>query len=128
MVRRCFPDLARLPLDHNAFSIEPLSPSPWRQRLKPLIKAQQTWWKVQKRLGYDRRPYFRGYNSNRPELQALRQQANRHRDKLANIWDLSVLDELLPDQTVLPFEKDPIQETKRHLNLTGILLWAGENL
>jgi len=78
--------------------------------------------------GYDRRPYFRSYNSNRPELQVLRQQANRHRDKLADIWDLSVLDEILPNQAILPFEKDPIRETKRHLNLTGILLWAGENL
>lgn len=128
MVRRCFPDLARLPLDHNAFSLEPLSPSARRQRLQPLIKAQQTWWKVQKRLGYDRRPYFRSFNSNRPELQALRQQANRHRAKLADLWDLSVLDQLLPDQAVIPFGKDPIRETKRHLNLSGILLWAGENL
>jgi len=79
MVCRCFPDLARLPLDHNAFSVEPLSPSLRRKQLRPLIKAQQTWWKMQKRLGYDRRPYFRSYNSNRPELQVLDREIEQER-------------------------------------------------
>lgn len=128
IVRRYFPNLACLPLDHNAFNVEPLSPSPLRRKLSDLIRAQQVWWKLQKRFGYDRRSYFRSYNSNRLELKVLRQQAHLHRAKLSGIWNLAVLDELLPNQAILPFEKDPIRETKRHLNLTGILLWAGENL
>jgi asparagine synthase (glutamine-hydrolysing) len=128
LVRQCFPELARLPLDRNDFNIEPLSPSPERDRLKPLIKMRQRWWKLQKRCGHDRRYYHRAFNINRPELQALRRQANQHRAKLADVWDLAVLEELLPQQDHIPLGPDPIRETKRYLNLTGILLWAGKNL
>lgn len=128
IIRRCFPAVARLPLDHNDFNIEPLYLSPRRKRLKPLVKVQQRWWKLQKRLGRDRRYYYRNFNINRPELKALRQQADQHRAKFADIWNLSVLDELMPSQSQLNFKADPICETKRYLTLTGLLLWAGKNL
>ncbi|MEM8544775.1 MAG: hypothetical protein AAGF66_12390 [Cyanobacteria bacterium P01_H01_bin.119] len=127
IVKRSFPKLAALPLDHNDFRVTPLLASPVRKKLTLFNKTRQRWWRLQQRLGRDRRYYYRNFDINRPALQALRQRADAYRDKFSDIWDLSALQSLMPAQPKIPIQTDVILETKRCLTLTGALLWAGRN-
>jgi len=128
MVKAWFPDLARLPLDHNDFDIQPLSPSSWQKRLQPLFRVRKLGWKVQSKLGRERRYYYRMFDINHPGLRQVRRQANAYRDALSPQFNRAYFDQLLPPTETLALERDPIQETKRYLVLLALLLWAGKNL
>ena len=127
ILRSKFPTLARVPIDRNYYEPLLLNPSPWRQRLSYFYKAQIVWQKVQKKLGYERRYYYRIYDINRPGIRAIRRQAEAYRDKLSDVFDLDYFAQLLPPQDRISLGRDPIIETKRYLLLLGVLLWAGKN-
>jgi asparagine synthase (glutamine-hydrolysing) len=100
LVRTRFPRLAELPLDRNGWNIEPLQPSPLRQKLAPLWIAQQKWRRLQQQFGYERRRYYRVLNLNNPGWQAVRRQAEPYRVKVSHLFQKTMLDELLPSPNI----------------------------
>ncbi|MBD2579633.1 asparagine synthase-related protein [Oscillatoria sp. FACHB-1406] len=129
LVRTRFPQLAKLPLDRNGWNTEPLQPSPLRQKLAPLLLAQQKWRRLQQQFGYERRRYYRVLNLNNPGWQAVRRQAEPYRGKVSHLIDRTMLDKLLPSpNTCIPFQSDAIAEGSGMQTLLGFLLWSRNNL
>ncbi len=126
---RDFPQLAQLPLDRNSNDTTPLQPTPMRQRLAPLYMMQRRWRGVQRRLGYERRYYYRVLDINNPGWRAIRRQAEPHRDRLHDLFHPEVLNQLLPapDQTWV-YQKDAILESASVKTLLGLLLWSVDHL
>lgn len=124
-----FPQLAKLPLDRNNFNVEPLTPSSNRQKLARLYRLQQKWRRWQQRQGYERRYYYRTFDINNSGWQAVRYQAEPHREKVQHLFQSEVLDELLPppDKPITNLE-DAIIGASGVKALLGFLLWSGEHL
>ncbi|MBD2461262.1 hypothetical protein H6G89_09410 [Oscillatoria sp. FACHB-1407] len=129
LVKTRFPDLARLPLDHNAFNVEPLLSDGDRHRLRPLQTLQQHWHKVQQRLGYERRYYYRIFSINNAGWRKIRQQVEPYRQTVSDLFNTDVLNELLPPpHKPIPLQSDVIIESLRLQMLLCFLLWANKNL
>ncbi|MEQ8381119.1 MAG: asparagine synthase-related protein [Coleofasciculus sp. A1-SPW-01] len=124
-----FPQLARLPLDRNDFNVEPLLSSPTRQRLARLFFLQLKWRRLLRKLGYDRRYYYRVYDINNPGWKAVRYLAEPQRQQIGELFDLDVLEQLLPPPH-LPIKLgfDPIPESSGLKALLGFLLWSKDHL
>lgn len=128
LVQRSFPQLAQLPLDHNGFSIQPLTPSRQSQRWQQLARVRSQWWKLQAKLGYERRYYYRIFNINNPGLRAVRREVEPYRDAVSDLFNREALDTLLPPPEVpIPIQSDQITETKQYTLLLGLILWAGQH-
>ncbi|MDX2211981.1 MAG: asparagine synthase-related protein [Oculatellaceae cyanobacterium bins.114] len=124
-----FPHLARLPIDRNSHNIEPLKPSPTRQRLAPLFQMQRRWWGLQRRLGYERRYYYRVLNSDNAGWRAIRGNAESQRDKVQHLFHKDVLDQLLPaPHAALELKRDAITGASGIKTLIGFLLWSADHL
>jgi asparagine synthase (glutamine-hydrolysing) len=124
-----FPDLADLPLDRNDFVLWPLDAARLRRRDRWRYHALGYWYRLQQRLGYDRRYYFRILDINNPGWQAIRRQAEPGRDRLGELFDLQVLTEILPPAfQPIKHRHDPIITSSGQKLLLGLLLWAQKYL
>ncbi|WP_414587629.1 asparagine synthase-related protein [Scytonema sp. PCC 10023] len=123
-----FPQLAQLPLDRNAYNLEPLLGRK-NQFLAPLVKLQRRWWQFQQqKLGYERRYYFRTYDFNNDGWRAIRQQAELYRDHIRCLFHEDVFNALLPTPDVRTQYKDPIIDASGIKALVGLLLWSKEHI
>ncbi|NES84008.1 MAG: hypothetical protein F6K10_22785 [Moorea sp. SIO2B7] len=123
---RKFPQLAQLPLDRTSkFSIEPLITSQTHQLFAPLLSLQSKWRQLQRKLGWERRYWFRIYDLNNPGWLAVRQQAEPYRQQVYHLFDEEAFNALLPKPEV----SIPIKKGRDSLkSLIGFLLWSGDNL
>ena len=125
---RFFPELAQLPLDRNSYNTEPLQPSPLRQRLSMLYAGQRLWWRVQKKLGYDRRYYYRIFDINHAGWQTVRRQAEPYRNRTRSLFNHNVFDRLVPPPSVpISNLRNPIADVSQIKALLGFLLWHAEH-
>jgi asparagine synthase (glutamine-hydrolysing) len=125
LVYKRFGQLAALPLDRNDYDVEPLKPSQMRSSLARLYRLQRRWRKLQQKLGFERRYYFRIYDINNPGWQAIRQKAEPYRSLVNHLFDERVLDSLLvPPDVPFQFRHDPITEASGIKTLLGFLLWS----
>ncbi|MGQ4647679.1 asparagine synthase-related protein [Lyngbya aestuarii] len=124
-----FPQLAQLPLDRNAFNVEPLLSSKNRQRFARFWRWQRKFRQWQQKLGYERRYYYRIYDLNNIGWRAIRQQAEPYREQVQHLLHLEVLNTLLPtpDQP-WQYSLDSITEASGVKALLGLLLWSRDNL
>jgi asparagine synthase (glutamine-hydrolysing) len=126
-----FPQLASLPLDHNALDSEPLRPRLRREivqhlywKLKPLRSLRNS---MRKRKG-EQRYYFRIYDFNGPGWVAVRRLAEPYRERVLHLFDKDTLSELLPGPDV-PLEfGNSITEASGLKSLLGLLLWSKEHI
>ncbi|NEQ77071.1 MAG: hypothetical protein F6K23_31110 [Okeania sp. SIO2C9] len=124
-----FPHLAQLPLDRNSWDMQPLKPSPTRQQLSLLFKLQQKWRRLKLEFGYDQRYYYRIFDINNVGYQAVRREAEPYRSKVEHLFNMDVLNELLPPPDVkLKYKSDSILEASGLKVLLGLLLWSKNNL
>lgn len=129
LVCRQFPQLAQLPLDRNAFNVEPLLPTKNRQRLRRLLKLQQKWRNLQRKIGIERRYYYQIYDINNQGWQAVRSQAEPCRSLVQHLFHEDVLNELVPPPHVpIKCQTDAIIEASGIKTLLGFLLWSKNHL
>ncbi len=116
ILRRRFPDLARLPLDRNGPDLSPILPTrSWRFRLR--------WRRRLARRGVERRRFFRVMDFDGPGWREVRARAEPERARRADWFVPGALDALLPraEATVASAEL-PATAGMRALLL--LLLWA----
>jgi asparagine synthase (glutamine-hydrolysing) len=127
ILRRRFPDLARLPLDRNSHDTLPLLPSvserirhrvwraaePLRRRMPPPI---------------ERRYYHRMYDMNGPGWQAVRRLAEPHRERLADLFDMGELSKLVPPPGEPVVVRNTIGDTYGRKLLVGLMIWSGDHI
>ena len=127
ILRRRFPDLARLPLDRNSHDTLPLLPSvserirhrvwraaePLRRRMPPPV---------------ERRYYHRMYDMNGPGWQAIRRLAEPHRERLAGLFDMDELAKLVPSPDVPIVVRNTIGDTYGRKLLVGLMMWSGDHI
>ena len=124
-----FWQLATLPLDRNDFYIDPLKFSQSGQRLARLYRLQGRWRKIQRKLGIERRYYYRMYDLNNKGWKAVRRQAEPNRERVQHLFHPDVLNELLPSPELpVPLGSDPIPQSSGIKLLIGLLLWSKEHL
>jgi asparagine synthase (glutamine-hydrolysing) len=124
-----FPQLAQLPLDRNGYNTEPLQPSQTREMLAPLFELQSKWRKLQQKLGYERRYYYRIYNINNDGWQAVRRQAEPCRESIQHLFNPEVLDQIVPHSDIIIHGKlDEITGVSGLKTLIGLSLWSQEYL
>lgn len=124
-----FPQLAQLPLDRNAFNVEPLLPNQNRQKLQRLLRLQQKWRRWQQKVGIERRYYYQIFDINNTGWQAVRNQAENCRPLVQHLFDEDVLNELVPPPKVpIKCQTDAIIEASGIKALLGFLLWSKNHL
>lgn len=129
LVCRQFPELAQLPLDRNAFNVEPLLPSKNRQKLRRLLRLQQKWRVWQQKVGIERRYYYQIFDINNKGWQAVRRQAEPYRPLVQQFFHEDVLNELVPPpSSQIKCQTDAIIETSGIKTLLGFLLWSKDHL
>lgn len=129
LVCKLFPQLAQLPLDRNAFNVEPLLPSKNRQKLRRLLRLQQKWRNWQRQIGIERRYYYQIFDINNTGWQAVRNQAEPYRHLVQHLFHEDVLNELVPPPEVkIKCQKDAIIEASGIKAILGFLLWSKDHL
>ncbi|MGC1392840.1 MAG: asparagine synthase-related protein [Coleofasciculaceae cyanobacterium] len=124
-----FPQLAQLPLDRNAFNVEPLLPNKSRQKLQRLLRLQQKWRRWQQKVGIERRYYYQIFDINNKGWRAVRQQAELCRPLVQQLFHEDVLNELVPPPEVkITCQTDAIIEASGIKALLGFLLWSKNHL
>lgn len=125
---RRFPKLASLPIDRNNFDTTPLRP-----RIRHLA-AHEINKKFRKIFGFSKngktehRYYYRIYDFNNEGWKAVRHEAEAYREKLFEIFDKNVLNELMPrPEENISLENKIIEASGLKL-LTGLMLWSKGNL
>ncbi len=128
LLKTCFPDLARLPIDRNSADVTPLSPSLlWRLRRR----VQRRLARIRRELHLDRPPaverrrFHRTYDINGPKWRAIREAAEPFRPLAAEYFDRTVFDELVPPPAAPVTFTDGIVEAAGMRLLLGFLLWLG---
>ena len=122
-----FPQLGELPLDRNSFYIAPLKVSKFRQPISWFYYTlKQKWLSWQSQNDQERRYYFRIYDLNNPGWQEVRKKAEPYRDKLGEIMNKTLLNEMLPppDQKIHWKKSDWILEGASLKSLVGLMLWS----
>jgi asparagine synthase (glutamine-hydrolysing) len=129
MVCRLFPALARIPLvDNSAFVATPLLKEQQNSVMNQLRKAQWKWRRLQNKLGIERRYFCRIYDINRPGWHAVRQQAEPYRERVGELFNQEVFNELLPPpDSPVSCTWDPAKSSGIKA-LVGFLLWSKHNL
>ena len=127
LICRRFPKLASLPLDRNSCNSEPLRPRLRYQlgryiynHLKPLGRA--------KTRPAERRYYYRIYDFNNPGWRAVRSQAEPYRERLYDLFNKEVLDDLLPGPDERMNFQDNIVDASGLKSLLGLMLWTKDHL
>jgi asparagine synthase (glutamine-hydrolysing) len=127
LVCKRFPALAALPLDRNNYNTRPLQPRLRYQvcryfynHLRPLGRFAH----LAKNGKPERRYYVRIYDFNNSGWLAVRHQAEPYRQRLFNIFNKDVLDELLPGPQVPIHFTDMITKASGLKILLGLMLWS----
>ncbi len=126
-----FPQLAALPLDRNSYNTEPLRPRLHYQLARYLyghIWPLHGWRNFEGNGKVERRYYFRTFDFNSPGWMAVRRQAEPYRERLFNLLDKDVLEELLPAPDVLVDFRDKIVDASGLKLLVGLMLWSKDHL
>lgn len=124
-----FPMLAQLPLDRNEFNTQPLLLTKPYQKLAQLHFLQSKWQRLLRKLGYDRRYYYRICDFNNLGWRSIRQQASQHQDQVGTFFDQTVLKEILPPpEKRVQFKQDAIIEASGLKALIGFILWSKDHL
>ncbi len=123
-----FPALAQLPLDRNEFNTKPLLATKTSERLAQWHLLQSKWQRLLRKLGRDRRYYYRICDFNNPGWRSLRRQASQCQEQMGVFFDQTVLNELLPPpEEQVRFQRDAILEASGLKALIGFMLWSKYN-
>jgi hypothetical protein len=122
VIRTYFPYLAKIPVDGNSFNYSYLTQNAIPKQIRIINSLRRFTWKVQKKLGWERRYYYRLYNINSPPLKELRRKLRKSLSQ-NKCFDLKELDYYLPSSDEVIFTKDAIQESKGMLIILNLLLW-----
>jgi asparagine synthase (glutamine-hydrolysing) len=127
ILRRRFPELARLPLDRGTDDTLPILPSATqkiRHRVWQFVEP------IRRRVPrtVERRYYHRVYDINSAGWRAIRRLAEPHRERLAHLVDMDVLAELVPPPDAHIAVKNVVSETYGIKMLIGLMLWAADHL
>lgn len=129
LVRREFPDLARLPVDRSSLDTTPLDPSTLdhvlnalRWRLDGLHPWR--WWRSRREQLY----YARLYDLQTPGWIRIREMAEPHRHRLSPLFHVAGLTEgyLPPPQRSIEVDS-PTREGSGRKLLLGLMLLLGEH-
>ncbi len=120
IMRKRFPRLARLHLDRNNHDMLPLLPSR-TDRMKAGMTGA-----LRKRMSKDveRRYYHRVYDINGPGWRAVRGMAEPHRDRLSDLFNMSVVNELVPSPETYIEVENNVRDTFGTKLLLGLMLWS----
>jgi asparagine synthase (glutamine-hydrolysing) len=127
LLTRRFPNLARVPIDRNAFNMKPLLPRYGRQTDRVVYKLRELFYRWTQ-TSKERRFYYRVYDFNSPGWGAVRIAAEPHRNKALQVLDKATLDEILPRPGERLEVRDGIIDSSKAKLLTGFLLWSGSYL
>lgn len=128
ILRSRFPKLARLPLDRNDFSNEPLVPSIPHRVARVLTAMARPVRRLNRGANVERRYYHRIYDYNGPGWRAVRRLAEPHREQLADLFDMDELSSLVPRPEVKVEMDHGIRDAFGRKLLTGFMLWSREHL
>ncbi|MEW5747138.1 MAG: asparagine synthase-related protein [Nitrospirota bacterium] len=130
-----FPPLAQLPLDRNSLDTEPLRPRLRHHlthylsdRIEPVRRAWQGAAALKEKKAVERRYYVRIYDINSPGWLAVRRQAEPYRERVMQVFNREVLDELLPPPDAPVAVKEGISDVSGMKTLLGILHWSKDYL
>jgi asparagine synthase (glutamine-hydrolysing) len=120
LLRRKFPELARLPLDRNSDDTTPLLPSVLQRVRRRVLPPRR-------HGAVERRRYYRLYDINAPHWRTVRRLAHEARSRCSDLVDPIELDALLPpaDQTIAL--GDPIVASHGLKSLLGLMIWCQDN-
>lgn len=127
-----FKELAALPLDRNSLETAPLLPGP-EHLLRMHARTFMARWGLSSTdkkpdPARERRYYYRIWDIGNPGWASIRQDAERCRDRAGDLFDRSVLEELLPPPD-RPIRTDGrLYDSSGAKLLLGFLLWAEKNL
>jgi len=118
---------AALPLDRNLNDTFPIRPRfrwllAWYLFRRPIHALRQSLHRGEQRY------YYRIYDINNPGWVAIRRQAEPYRGRVAQLFNMDVLSELLPPPGVPLNLKDSLRDASGRKTLLGLLLWAHEYL
>jgi asparagine synthase (glutamine-hydrolysing) len=127
ILRRRFPDLARLPLDRNSHDTLPLLPSVGERIRHRVWRAAEP---LRRRLPppVERRYYHRMYDMNGAGWRAVRRLAEPHRERLADLFDMDELAKLVPPPDVPVVVRNTIGDTYGRKLLVGLMMWTADHL
>jgi asparagine synthase (glutamine-hydrolysing) len=130
LLRRRFPDLARIPhVESNAGIAPPLAPSAG-YRLRAMLRSGGGLWPRPDRVHADSRYHlnYRMYDFNSSAWRAVRRDAEVGRSRLAPYFDMDALERYLPAPDVVVPTSDPFTEMRGRMMLVGLMLWANGHL
>ncbi len=127
ILRRRFPDLARLPLDRNSYDTLPLLPSVGQRILHRVRRAVEP---IRRHAPQtlERRYYHRMYDLNGPGWDAVRRLAEPHRERLSDLFDMDVLRKLVPPPDTPIVVENTIGDTFGTKMLLGLMLWSSDHI
>lgn len=133
LVMTRFPALAKLPIDRNSYDTTPLLTNQIADKISRLknkrYQWQRYWYKLQEKLGYDRRYYYKILDTNNAGWQSIRQEAELGRAITGEIFNLDILAKILPSANQkISSQYDSIIESSKIKLLATFLLWAKNNL
>lgn len=127
ILRRRFPDLARLPLDRNSHDTLPLLPSV-RERIRHRVWRAAEPLRRRMPAPVERRYYHRMYDMNGPGWLAIRRLVEPHRERLADLVDMDELAKLVPPPDTPVVVRNPIGDTYGRKLLVGLMMWSGDHI
>lgn len=127
ILRRRFPDLARLPLDRNTHDTIPLLPSARQRIIHALGRLAAP---VTRHFPHnlERRYYHRVYDVNGPGWRAIRRVAEPYRETLSTLFNMDALAELVPPPDARIALPSTIAHSFAPKLLIGLMIWSGEHL
>ncbi len=123
ILRRRFPDLARLPLDRNSHDTLPLIPSA-TERVRHRLGSAMRPMRSRVRGTLERRYYHRVYDIDGPGWRGVRELAEPHRQRVSALVDLNVLAELVPPPEVTLGVENKVRDSFGTKQLIGLMLWS----
>ena len=128
LLRRRFPELARLPLDRNSHDVRPVVQNDlgrlWWTIRSRVANRMRTWRNTTEN---EQRYYHRIYNFNaNPGWLAIRREALSVAPGLSHLFDLQTVRDLLPTSPIDLKGPSDIAGTSGHKTLCCLLLWASK--
>ncbi|MFC1676092.1 asparagine synthase-related protein [Planctomycetota bacterium] len=127
LICRRFPGLASLPLDRNSCNSEPLRPRLRYQFSRYICNHLKIPGRA-KTGSAEHRYYYRIYDFNNPGWRAVRSQAEPYRERLYDLFNKKVLNDLLPGPDEQVNFQDSIVDASGLKSLLGLMLWTRDHL